>query len=142
VAHLRTQYDKWFEDVTSSCRFEMPRIYLGTPFENPVLLTRQDWCGPQATWDAQGLGFWDVNVRSVGTYELTLLFPEAEVAGEVWASLGGIKLAAPVKVGASSARLTLANVPGGPARITSALLTVGPPVGPHYVSVRKLPEPK
>ena len=139
VAHLRTQYDKWFEDVTSSRRFEMPRIFVGTPFENPVLLTRQDWRGPQATWDAQGLGFWDVDVRSRGVYEFTLLFPEASIAGEVRASLGGIKMTAPIKAGASSARLTLPNVPGGHGRVESALITSGPPVGPHYVSVRKLP---
>ena len=140
VARLREQYSRWFEDVTASRRFEMPRIYIGTPFENPVLLTRQDWRGPLATWEPGGLGFWDVDVRSRGSYECTLLFPPAAVAGEVRVSLGGANVTAPIKQGASSARLSLGNLPRGPVRIEAALITNGPPVGPHYVSVRKLPD--
>ena len=39
-----------------------PRIFLGAPQENPVLLTRQDWRGSGASWGPKGIGYWEVKV--------------------------------------------------------------------------------
>lgn len=138
VATLRSQYEKWYDEVTSERRFEMPRIHLGTRFENPVLPTRQDWRGPRATWEASGLGYWDVEVRAGGDYEVTLLFTEATEAGEAWASLGGVKATTRIERGASRVRLQLANVGSGRSRVEAAILTSGAPLGAHYVEVRRL----
>ena len=40
--------------------------FIGTEHENPVVLTRQDWRGPKATWRPDGLGYWEVDVRDRG----------------------------------------------------------------------------
>jgi arylsulfatase A-like enzyme len=66
VAQMRAGYEAWFKDVAGTRNFEPPRIYLGTRFENPVLLTRQDWRGPLASWAEGGLGYWEVDVRESG----------------------------------------------------------------------------
>jgi hypothetical protein len=87
LAEFNTGYEAWFRDVASTRNFEPPRIYLGTAHENPVLLTRQDWRGPQASWAPGGLGYWEVDVRQAGDYELTLIFPAAVEPGQAWATL-------------------------------------------------------
>ena len=56
AARLRRSYDEWFADVARDHGYAPPRIALGSRDENPVLLTRQDWRGPAASWDADGLG--------------------------------------------------------------------------------------
>ena len=50
VARLRKGYEAWFQDVSATRGYAPPRIHLGTPHENPVTLTRQDWRGPRAGW--------------------------------------------------------------------------------------------
>lgn len=43
VAELRKAYDAWFDDVSSTRpdNYDPPRIYIGTPHENPVVLTHR-----------------------------------------------------------------------------------------------------
>ena len=63
MAKLKAQYDAWFNDVTGGRDYTVPaRIFLGAPQENPVLLTRQDWRGSDASWGPKGVGYWEVNV--------------------------------------------------------------------------------
>ncbi len=139
LAELRSSYEAWFHDVASTRNFEPPRIYLGTKFENPVLLTRQDWRGPLASWAPGGLGYWEVDVRSTGTYELTLLFAEVKEGGKAWASLGGVKSEIDVAPGAKSAVVKLAGVATGPTRAEAGLNLGGKsPIGPYYLDVRQL----
>jgi hypothetical protein len=74
---MRDGYRHWFEDVTSSIDHDSPRIVLGTPHENPAVLTRQDWRGPRAGWGADSLGHWDVEIADAGDYEITVhLLPD------------------------------------------------------------------
>jgi len=139
LAELRASYEAWFHDVASTRNFEPPRIYLGTKFENPVLLTRQDWRGPLASWVPGGLGYWEVDVRSTGTYELTLIFPEIKEGGKAWATLGGVKSEIDIAPGAKSATLKLAGVATGPTRAEAGLSLGGKsPIGPYYLDVRQI----
>ena len=70
VARLRKEYETWFHDVSSTRGYAPPRIHLGTPHENPVMLTRQDWRGAGAGWAADSAGHWEVQVAAAGKYEV------------------------------------------------------------------------
>jgi hypothetical protein len=72
VEQMRDAYQHWFEDVTSSHDRDAPRIVLGTPHENPAVLTRQDWRGPRAGWGPKDLGYWDVDIAEAGDFEITI----------------------------------------------------------------------
>jgi hypothetical protein len=136
---MRAGYEAWFKDVAATRKFVPPRIYLGTRFENPVLLTRQDWRGPQASWLPGGLGYWEVDVRKRGDYEFSLVFPTSEAGGTAQVMLGAAKGTVAIAPGANSALLRLNNVAAGPSRVEAALLLGGqPPIGPYYVNVRRL----
>ena len=140
VAHMRAGYEVWFKDVAETRNFEPPLIYLGTPNENPVLLTRQDWRGPQASWADNGLGYWDVNVKAGGTYECSAIFPTAKSAGTILFSLGGFQKKASIEQGATSASVTLERVKHGAGRVQVTLVFAwrGIQSVPHYVNVRRL----
>ncbi|MBD3266542.1 sulfatase-like hydrolase/transferase [bacterium] len=72
VERLRQDYLDWFRDVSGTRGYAPPRIYIGTKHENPVILTRQDWRGPHASWGKKGLGYWEVDIRQTASYNLTL----------------------------------------------------------------------
>ncbi|MGF1581579.1 MAG: arylsulfatase [Gemmataceae bacterium] len=74
LAKLKKAYTNWFEDVGSTRGYAPPRIAIGSKYENPVVLTRQDWRGPKATWGKKGLGHWEVKVYRAGKYDITLKF--------------------------------------------------------------------
>lgn len=142
VAQMRAGYEAWFRDVAATRNFEVPRIYLGTKFENPVMLTRQDWRGPHASWEVGGLGFWEVDVRESGEYQVTLLFPEIAKDGRAWVSLGGVKAETKLEAGAKAAVLRLSGVAKGPSRVEAAVnLADGKAeFGPYYVEVSRRAE--
>jgi arylsulfatase A-like enzyme len=139
VAEMRAGYEAWFRDVAATRNFEVPRIYLGAKFENPVLLTRQDWRGPHATWEAGGQGYWEVDVRAADAYECTLLFPEIAADGVAWVSVGGLRAEVKLSTGAKSAALRLNGVEKGPSRVEAGITLQGKPeFGPYYVEVRRV----
>jgi arylsulfatase A-like enzyme len=80
VDQLRFAYQEWYKDV--STRFgEYCEIVLGSPRQNPTLLTCHDWHGPgaQQVWNHRQLagrpkanGFWAVEVERAGRYRFTL----------------------------------------------------------------------
>lgn len=79
VSDLRARYERWYRDVSSRFDEYVPLV-AGLPQENPVLLTCHDWHGEQVPWDqnmisrnAPGNGFWAVDFRQSGDYQITLL---------------------------------------------------------------------
>ncbi len=88
VLNLRAEQRKWFEDVSATRGYAPPRIFIGTEVDNPVYLTRQDWRGPEAGWDRTSRGYWEVDVRMKGTYEILLRINPARDAGEVTVHFG------------------------------------------------------
>ncbi len=91
VKKLKTAYDEWFEDVSSTRpdNYAPPRIFIGTLHENPVVLTRQDWRHVKGRpWGADSNGFWMLNVASAGTYEVILRNKDVESAGQAELEIG------------------------------------------------------
>lgn len=82
VRKLRAFYQTWWEELKPT--FDNPaRIVVGTEFENPARLTSHDWIAEKATpWnqamirngaDGAGMmGFWNLDVRVAGKYQITL----------------------------------------------------------------------
>ncbi len=75
VEEMKSRHADWYDNMASTRGFEQPMIHLATSKENPSTLTRQDWRGPEATWDDFGKGHWDVIVPRDGSYHVTLRFP-------------------------------------------------------------------
>jgi hypothetical protein len=137
VAKLRKEYEAWFQDVSGTRGFAPPRIHLGAAEENPVLLTRQDWRGPKASWGPQGLGYWEVEVARPGTYDVTLLFAPAEAERTAAVQVRGAKFSAPVPPKEKQITLNGLKLDAGPERLEAWLEQGQQMVGVLYVEVRR-----
>lgn len=138
VAKLRGEYEAWFRDVAATRNFEPPRIYLGDPRERVVLLTRQDWRGEKASWNADGVGHWEVDVRAQGRYDLRLLFAALESPVKLEVRLGGVVKSADVAAGASTFVVRLDGVAKGVSRLAAELTGEKGTRGMQYVEVTKV----
>ena len=137
VARLRKEYEDWFADV-GSAGYAPPRIWIGSEIENPVLLTRQDWRGPKAAWDATGLGHYEVDVRRTGRYRVTLKFPALKEDSRAVFDSGITQTSGDAKSGSAECSLEVSLEKTGPARIEGRLEASGRAWGAHYIEVRRL----
>jgi arylsulfatase A-like enzyme len=135
AAKLRAETEQWFQDVSATRGYDPPRIYLGAPQENPVLLTRQDWRGPKAAWTPESLGYWEVDVRRPGPYRVTLHFAALATDGEAVLSMGGLKVTQKTVSGATEVTFVNVDLPTGPGRLEPALRSGGAERGVQYVEV-------
>jgi arylsulfatase A-like enzyme len=137
VASLRRGYEDWFRDVSATRGYEPPRILVGTPHENPVVLTRQDWRGPRAGWEPGSLGYWELEVARGGSYRVTLSFAPADSARSLHLRLGGEAVR---RVESSSASCTIdaLTLPPGRARLEAWIEAGGRPAGVTFVAVERL----
>ena len=73
---LKKGMDSVFADISQSRQLSPRRIQLGTPYENPTVLNRQDWGGNGALrdWNAEtALGIWTVTVKEDGYYNFKFI---------------------------------------------------------------------
>lgn len=133
VAEMRSGYEEWLADVSSTRGYDPPRIYLNTPHENPVTLTRQDWRGPAASWGPQGLGYWEVDVRAPGPVDVTLRFAELDEPAIAHFRFGNVERQAPVGPGSATHTFAGLELPTGPGRLEAWLTRQGEEWGVQYV---------
>lgn len=91
VAELKQAYERWFRDVSSTRpdNYAPPRIHVGTPHENPVTLTRQDWRHTKGRpWAGDSNGHWLLHVTNQGTYDVTLRFRPEDAPGQAVLAVG------------------------------------------------------
>ena len=97
---LRKAYDAWFDDVGSTRpdNYAPPRIYLGTPHENPVVLTRQDWrrTSRDSGWQPDSQGYWELHTATAGKYDVTVMFRPRTFAETLNLTIGEQTLSADV----------------------------------------------
>jgi arylsulfatase A-like enzyme len=136
VARMRSGYEDWFRDVSATRGYAPPRIHLGTPFENPVILTRQDWRGPRSSWNKDGLGYWEVEVARSDNYEVILQFDRADVPGKAYFRLDGLALSRQFEKGTSSLMFDPVYLEAGQARLEAWITFDGESTGVRYVEVR------
>ncbi len=133
---LKRAYDRWFDDVSSTRGYPVPKIIAGTKHENPVTLTRQDWRGPQASWDGKGLGYWNVDFAAAGTYDVTVRMPAVDGKSTVQLRIGDIEKSQPLNEGATGATFSHLELPPGTARVMGTVEHDGKAVGVHYVDLQ------
>ncbi|WP_419193401.1 arylsulfatase [Kolteria novifilia] len=121
VARLKEAYDKWFDDVSSTRpdNYAPPRIHVGSPKENPTVLTRQDWRG--GTWAANSIGHWELYVEKPGSYDVTLLFDPSDQPETATVTIGDDTREATVKPGQRTCVIRDVLFPGGKAQLEAVL---------------------
>ena len=138
VRRLRTAYEAWFRDVsgTRPDNYAPPRIHIGTPHENPVVLTRQDWRHIQGRpWAPDSNGYWELFAASSGTYEIRLRFPPQDRRQAAALQIGETKLSADVPENATECTFTKVAIPAGNLRLLATLTGGGATKGPWQVDV-------
>jgi len=139
VARMRKGYEAWFKDVTSQRDYTVPpRIHLGAPQQREVLLTRQDWRGPDANWSPKGIGHWFVDVRRAGDYEVTLRFAKTDRPTVAKFKLGSVELQQQVAAGEASVKLPKVHLSKGEAIVEAILESGSQKTGMQYVEVKFL----
>jgi arylsulfatase A-like enzyme len=138
VAKLRAEYEAWFKEMARQ-GWAPPRIALGTPHENPVMLTRQDWRGPRAGWNTGDLGHWEVNARG-GVYDIRLLFPAAAAGATAHFGLGSARMDRPVDPGSKECVFEGVRLPAGPGKLEAWVARAGSTTGVLYVEVKRRPD--
>lgn len=135
VSRMRRAYEDWYHSV-SSRGYDPPLILLGTAHENPTILTRQDWRGPNAEWSPEGIGHWEVKVTNHGPYEVKLEFDPVPSASEVHLKLGSVEMSAPIAQGTVSHTFDGIKPATGPTRLEAWVEHGDKKVGMSYVYVR------
>jgi len=75
VTELHKEFDQYYSDVIHSQNLKPQRAQVGTEFENPVILNRNDAKGPPGIWAQKQLyGYWNISVMKPGSYDITFHF--------------------------------------------------------------------
>lgn len=135
AASMKAAYEKWFADVSGTRGYPVPRIVVGTRYENPVILTRQDWRGARALWNAKGLGHWDVEVARTGRYDISLRIPASNQERTAQLRAGEFESSRPLPAGHRSATFENVRLTAGTFRLEAAVEQADDRVGAHYVDI-------
>ena len=75
---LKMEMDSWYDEIISEENNNKTfPTYIGTPFENPVLLNRNDAKGTPVAWRQDNvLNYWEVKALEDGIYNITCHFIE------------------------------------------------------------------
>jgi len=71
VEKMRKGYEAWLAEVSRDHGYGAPRILIGTPHENPTVLTPQDWRSTAEGWGPKSLGHWELALPANGSFEIT-----------------------------------------------------------------------
>jgi arylsulfatase A-like enzyme len=141
VEKMKRAYDAWFKDVTrdyADPQRSVARIFIGSPQENPVRLTRQDWRGPQAGWTPQSLGHWEVNVSRAGTYAVAARVNNSDAPATARFALGGVVLRQDIPAGAIEVVFSEVRLLQGAGRLECYIEQGGKKIGVRDVTVKRL----
>ena len=113
LLQMKAAYDSWFDSVSSSRpdNYAPPRIHIGTPYENPTVLTRQDWrSNPDfpAGWQRDSCGHWNVYVSRAAVYDFLLRFDPGPEPGSARLRIGDTERVQ--QLGAGTATCTFSGV--------------------------------
>ena len=135
AAEMKAAYEAWFADVSATRGFPVPRIVVGTRYENPVTLTRQDWRGPQAGWRNDGLGYWEVEFAQAGSYDITVRTPAEQTARTVRLRIGQLEQTQPLAAQADRTTFESVRLEPGKYRVEASVERGQGRAGAHYVDL-------
>ena len=137
VQRMRLHYEDWFREMNSEHGFAPPRIVIGTRFENPSLLTRQDFRGPNVGWDPDAFGYWEIEVAQSGTYQIELQTFPVEDNGTVHFRLNGVTAEQDMAKGSEEYRFWNVWLPKGSGRMEAFVLAGYKKFGARYVQLER-----
>ncbi len=94
VDSLRNDFDHWYGEIMESDHLNIQPIHIGTNFQDPVTLGRNDTKGASAKqWMSDsGMGYWDVMVHESGLYDIEVrFFKPVEVPGTTSIRFGTVQ---------------------------------------------------
>jgi arylsulfatase A-like enzyme len=156
VQSLRDRYDAWFDDVGGAepAAFAAPRIVIGAPGIDPVVLSRQDWrvddgladMGELAGWLGSTRGWWEVRVDEAATFTVEVRldafsWARPDIFTAVHLAVDGVELAQPWVL--QCTRYTFADVTLRPGDMTVEAWADGGPTGRRsalYVDLMRTPD--
>jgi hypothetical protein len=141
VERLQQEYLDWFKDVSNTRpdNYAPPRIYIGTPHENPTVLTRQDWRHEKGQpWGRDSIGHWLLHAPEDGTYNITIRLQNERPAGEAVLEIGEETIRTSFESGQE--RITFENVeiPQGDLTLRATLQLPDDTAGPWQVVVEDI----
>ena len=140
VNKLTAEYEKWFDEVSSTRpdNYEPPRIHIGSPSENPVTLTRQDWRHiKDRPWAGKSNGFWKLHVVESGSYDFNIRFKDNADAGSLELEMGDQKIKSHFSKADTELTLSDITLARGDADLRVTLKIGSDSKGPWQVEVQK-----
>jgi arylsulfatase A-like enzyme len=137
AARLLSGYEAWFDDVSSTRGYDPPRIVLGDRAENSVMLSRQDWRGPWASWSPDGLGYWEVRVARSGRYKITLALWPPTAPATIHTRIKGVYAIKNASAGDRVSVFDHIRLTAGPGRLEAWAGSSVKAVGIRYVVVER-----
>ncbi len=136
VAQMRDEYLEWFRDVSGERGYAPPRIHIGSPKENPTILTPQDWRGPDAGWGKDSIGYWEVEILKTAKYDIRLRFHPLQSDAVGYFKLRNVILKQELRKGDEECTLQTVNLPAGSARLEAWINQGDKNTGMQYVDVK------
>jgi len=116
VLDMVASYENWYRDVTAELNYWDPqRIYLGSPEENPTLLSRFD------LQTMTRLPYWSARATRAGAYRFTLTFSPATEACTANIRFGTVQKSMPISKGATECVFESVTLSEGNARLEAWL---------------------
>lgn len=119
LAQLKAEYEAWFADVGSTRpdNYAPPRIFVGTPHENPTTLSRQDWRHTSGRpWGADSLGHWLLDVRNQTTYRIVCRFAAHDRDEQLHLVAGAVRRSLAIPAGQREAVFDNVPLTAGPVK--------------------------
>ena len=143
MEELKRAYEAWFRDVghTRSDNYAPPHIYVGTPYENPVTLTRQDWRHDQGrAWAEDSNGHWLLYVAESGRYEIALRFHTEREGGDAVLKIGNAEWRQSFSATQETIRFRAVSLAEGNTTLKATLRIGETEKGPWQVDVIRIRE--
>ncbi len=138
VAKMKKEYEAWFRDVGSTRpdNYAPPRIHVGTPHENPTVLTRQDWRHTHGRpWHRDSIGHWLLCAADDGAYDVHCRFAPDNQPGEAVLKIDDRQHKLLLEAGASSCLFENIKLDKGDTRLEVILTHADKSRGIHQADV-------
>lgn len=138
LQQLKAAYRQWLQDVshTRPDNYAPPRIHIGTPHENPVTLTRQDWRHEKdRPWAPKSNGHWLLYAARNGAYHIKVRWQAMKQAGELKLTLGNVYRRQPISPGQDETTFHAVPCAQGKTKLKLTLITGEIEKGPWQVDV-------
>lgn len=137
VKDMKNRYKQWFEDVSSTRSFDPPHIIIGTEYENPTTLTRQDWRGAKG-WRDTDVGYWKTEAAEKGIYKIQLRFSSpVKYDSTVKLQINDVILTGLIEAGQDRITFENVSITKGYTQINGWAETSGDVFGVKYIDITK-----